>query len=359
MNFQTTCWHLLLRAFLLPCLSASAGLFVSATVVSAQWVACSNGSTTCTTESVGVGTTSPGSILDIEGNGSNVVGNLLSGSSADFSYFAVGRTSPDFEIGAAASPGQFFNDSVAGAGIIKAMLGPIMIGVSDNQPTITITNGGQSPGNVGIGTVAPVSALTVLSSATDGQATFTNGIVFVNNADNFNNTPWTHAAIWSQGSAGFNGSLLFGTDGDGAPDTTGITERMRITPTGNVGIGTTDPQYPLSVNGTIQAKEVIVNAGWSDYVFDAGYSLQSLESIASYIKVNHRLPGMPSAAEVQEHGVSIGDIESKLLAKVEELTLHMIRLENENEQLRRKLEGHEAAITVGPAASSELTASGK
>lgn len=82
-------------------------------------------------------------------------------------------------------------------------------------------------------------------------------------------------------------------------------------------------------------------------MFDPSYRLQSLESVASYVKANHHLPGMPSAAEVQEHGVSIGDIESKLLAKVEELTLHMIRLEQENEQLRRKLEASDSAPDIG------------
>jgi hypothetical protein len=128
---------------------------------------------------------------------------------------------------------------------------------------------------------------------------------------------------------------------------------------GRVGIGTTSPQYPLSVNGAVQAKEVIVNTGWSDYVFDPTYALPSLGSIADYIKANHRLPGMPSAAEVQEHGVSIGDIESKLLAKVEELTLHMIRLEKENKELRRKVEESEAAAAFGATKVNETRTSAK
>lgn len=106
---------------------------------------------------------------------------------------------------------------------------------------------------------------------------------------------------------------------------------------GNVGIGTTSPQYLLSVNGTIQAKEVIVNTGWSDYVFAPTYNLRSLESTAAYVKQYRHLPDMPSEAEVREKGVSVGDVESKLLAKVEELTLQMIKLNEANKELAARL----------------------
>jgi hypothetical protein len=124
--------------------------------------------------------------------------------------------------------------------------------------------------------------------------------------------------------------FLSGTSGNGL-------ERMRITSTGNVGIGTTAPGYPLSVNGTIQAKEVLVNTGWSDYVFDPGYRLQPLSEVATYVQENHHLPEIPSAAEVAEKGISLGNMQSKLLAKIEELTLHMIRAERENRELKERL----------------------
>ena len=114
---------------------------------------------------------------------------------------------------------------------------------------------------------------------------------------------------------------------------------------GNVGIGTLSPQYPLSVNGTIQAKEVLVNTGWSDYVFDSNYRLAPLPEVAAYVAENHHLPGIPSAAEVAEKGISVGDMQSRLLAKIEELTLHMIQTEKdvaqtrqENRELKERLE---------------------
>ena len=107
---------------------------------------------------------------------------------------------------------------------------------------------------------------------------------------------------------------------------------------GNVGIGTANPQYRLSVNGVIGAKDVIVtNTGWSDYVFHPGYRLQPLSEVREYIQEHHHLPGIPSEAEVKEKGVNVGEMQSKLLAKVEELTLHLIQQEKDNRELRNRL----------------------
>ena len=105
---------------------------------------------------------------------------------------------------------------------------------------------------------------------------------------------------------------------------------------GRVGIGTTNPQYPLSVNGTIQAKEVIVNTGWSDYVFGPDYRLKPLKEVAAYIHENHHLPDIPTEAEVQEKGIGLGETQSMLLAKVEELTLHMIAEHERNDRVERQ-----------------------
>jgi hypothetical protein len=106
---------------------------------------------------------------------------------------------------------------------------------------------------------------------------------------------------------------------------------------GNVGIGVTNPVSKLAVNGTISASEVVVTSTPADYVFDRDYRLAPLSEVADYISANHHLPEIPSGAEVQEKGVSLGEMQSKLLAKIEELTLHMIQAEQENQALRKRV----------------------
>jgi hypothetical protein len=97
------------------------------------------------------------------------------------------------------------------------------------------------------------------------------------------------------------------------------------------------------VNGTIGAKEVIItNTGWSDYVFRPGYRLRPLSEVNAYIHAHHHLPDIPSEAEAMAKGVGVGEMQAKLLAKVEELTLHMIQQEKENRELRDRIARLEA-----------------
>lgn len=106
---------------------------------------------------------------------------------------------------------------------------------------------------------------------------------------------------------------------------------------GNVGIGTSKPKHKLSVNGTIQAKELIVTtaaADWPDYVFDTGYNLTSLEELNNYIANKKHLPGMPSANEIDEEGIKVGKMNALLLQKVEELTLYVIELQKQIDKLK-------------------------
>ena len=121
---------------------------------------------------------------------------------------------------------------------------------------------------------------------------------------------------------------------------------------GNVGIGTTNPgTYKLAVNGAIGANEVVVTntSGWSDFVFQPDYRLRPLREVSAYIRANHHLPDIPSESEVQEKGVSVGEMQKKLLAKVEELTLHLIRQEQENQELRDRIVRLEKTAAGAPA----------
>lgn len=76
----------------------------------------------------------------------------------------------------------------------------------------------------------------------------------------------------------------------------------------------------------------------ADYVFEDNYNLKSLSEVESYVKENKHLPGMPSASEFAEKGMSVSEMSNKLLEKVEELTLHLIQLEKENTSLKKQVE---------------------
>ncbi|HMM03766.1 MULTISPECIES: hypothetical protein [unclassified Dysgonomonas] len=117
------------------------------------------------------------------------------------------------------------------------------------------------------------------------------------------------------------------------------TPRFTINNSGYVGIGTTNPTALLSVNGTIRSKEVKIEAtGWSDFVFAPDYRLPTLSEVERYIKEKQHLPDVPSEKEVIENGISVGAMQAKLLQKIEELTLYVIDLKKENEEIKKKLE---------------------
>jgi len=102
-------------------------------------------------------------------------------------------------------------------------------------------------------------------------------------------------------------------------------QAIRALSNGYVGINTRNPTTHLDVNGKIRAKEIKVEAGaWPDYVFDPSYELPSLEHTDRFIKANGHLPGIPSSEEVSAGGIELGQMNSKLLQKIEELTLHLI-----------------------------------
>jgi hypothetical protein len=101
---------------------------------------------------------------------------------------------------------------------------------------------------------------------------------------------------------------------------------------GKVGIGTLSPAEMLEVNGTIKTKEVNVTAsGWPDYVFKSDYNLMPLSEVEGFIRQNGHLPNIPNEAEVMANGVNLGEINAKLLEKVEELTLYLIEQRKELE----------------------------
>lgn len=114
--------------------------------------------------------------------------------------------------------------------------------------------------------------------------------------------------------------------------------RLIIKPDGNVGIGTTNPQSELAVNGRISAKEIACQPkGWADKVFKDSYNLKSLKELESYINEYQHLPDIPSESEVLKNGINLGEMQAKLLQKIEELTLYMIELEKKNSLLENEI----------------------
>lgn len=114
-----------------------------------------------------------------------------------------------------------------------------------------------------------------------------------------------------------------------------ITNELRIG-SGALGGAT---GYKLAVDGKVIAEEVRVqlSGDWPDYVFKDEYALLPLGDVEQFIKKNGHLPGIPSATQVEHDGHHLGEIQIKLLEKIEELTLHLIQLQKQNEMLVKRI----------------------
>lgn len=193
-------------------------------------------------------------------------------------------------------------------------------------------------GNVGIRTGTPKTAFQVNGAIAVGQTA--PGTWTTNGSDIFLNAGAPNQAInlRPNGDSSGVGQASFTAWGvDTFYDSSG--NPQVVFANGNVGIGTSNPTQKLAVNGTVRAKEVVVETtGWSDYVFAPQYKLLPLSQLDQQIHSNGHLPGIPSAAEAAK-GVNIGEMQAKLLAKIEEITLHLIAEQKEIEQLRT--ENHE------------------
>ena len=212
------------------------------------------------------------------------------------------------------------------------------------------TGSGYFEGNIGIGTPSPISRLQV------GDAGISNGteanLVAVFGSKGSGAEPaalqlnqlW-NGHIYSAGLAAYV-DPAFGPASVGLLAKTSIwngagvsaVNSLYVRPDGFVGVGTMVPQERLSVNGKVRAKEVKVEAyNWPDYVFEDDFELETLGNVKLYIAKNGHLPDMPSASEVKEKGIDLGEMNARLLKKVEELTLHLIRQDEELRSLKEDL----------------------
>lgn len=120
------------------------------------------------------------------------------------------------------------------------------------------------------------------------------------------------------------GDIVFSS---GASSSLQSTRYMIVKADGKVGIGKQTPDSRLHVDGRIKAEEIIVeNVTGADFVFEEEYDLRSLEDTKAFVKANKHLPEVPSAAEMAEDGLELKKMNILLLQKIEELTLHVIDL---------------------------------
>jgi hypothetical protein len=110
----------------------------------------------------------------------------------------------------------------------------------------------------------------------------------------------------------------------------------------NIGIGTSNftdgaDTYRLSVKGKIRAEEVKVYNTWADYVFSPAYELPTLKQVENYIAHNGHLPNVPSAKEITEKGLELGEMAKIQQEKIEELTLYIIAQNKRIEALEQKI----------------------
>jgi hypothetical protein len=93
----------------------------------------------------------------------------------------------------------------------------------------------------------------------------------------------------------------------------------------------------VAVQGKVEAKEFLVSATpTADHVFAADYNLREIDELEQFITEKNHLPEIPSAKEMTDNGLSVGDFQIKLLQKIEELTLYMISMKKEIDVLKSK-----------------------
>lgn len=219
---------------------------------------------------------------------------------------------------------------------------------------------------VGIGINAPLSTLHV----NGGQSAILLGNTWqIRNEPTFRINNSCYYSVM-QSPAGFVPANIMEVFGNVTYGTNTPVNYMRfvINNNGYVGIGLDVASYKLDVNGDFRTSGIAIigsttmptpsgynlyvkqgilteklkianvnSTEWSDYVFDKDYKLMELNEVSMYVKHHKHLPNVPSAKEVSENGIDVVKMEATLLRKIEELTLYLIELQNENVEIKREL----------------------
>ncbi len=198
-------------------------------------------------------------------------------------------------------------------------------------------------GNVGVGTTNATNILTLAGDAlaepsllirnTSYNSTNSSGTVSMQFAFANHTGPTIEATKFSTNISGLN---FYGEYGFNVKKLAMTIRPYSAGP--RVGIGTSTPDATLTVKGTIHSEEVKVDLSVPapDYVFLESYDLRTLEETKDYIEEHGHLPNIPTAAEMEENGVELGAMNMKLLEKIEELTLYVLKLNEEIQTLKAK-----------------------
>jgi hypothetical protein len=144
-------------------------------------------------------------------------------------------------------------------------------------------------------------------------------------------------------SSGTDGVVRFRTNG---------TTRLQIDAQGGVGVGnflSPPAGYKFAVDGKVICEDLFVelSTDWPDYVFQPDYELMPIEDLATYLRQHHHLPGIMSALEMEEGGrQDVGQMQRQLLEKIEELTLYIVDLHEENGRLSREIESIKELLEI-------------
>lgn len=267
-------------------------------------------------------TTGSITLSSLAGTSSNVlvVGSNGRLSSVEYSTFYDNLGNHTAEQNINLNGKKIVNGTSGTGGIFVSTGGNVRIGTGTTAPTNALEVNGTT-----VSTKLKISGLAsstqkVLTVGTGGQVSSTDVSTF---ADNMGD----HIATQN---INLNGNKIVGSS---AP-----TNGLFVGANGNVriGAGSGNPGNALEVNGIVRSKEVLVEiTGWSDFVFEEDYKLMSLAEVEQFVKQHGHLPDVPSANEVEENGIGLGEMNALLLQKIEEMTLHLIEMEKRIKELER------------------------
>ncbi|MCK4677932.1 MAG: hypothetical protein KAT48_07355 [Bacteroidales bacterium] len=351
------CGNILTDGFLMPTNAADGRLLVCDALGNSSWIDqdliddgdwLTNGNDLYNnnTGNIGIGTSNPLKKLHVTGN-TYITGNLGIGVQEPGATLDIEGTlrvssltelSGDYKLVFANSDGELFNDNI-----------PLYDNMGNHfmeQDLITgnnwIKNDGESTegifidqdGNVGIGTDQPDGKMDI-SFTNDKKIQFKSsesntGEIWISDAQNAFGMVLEESGL---------GKFMMSNGGASS-------NLMNFYTNGKISIGNTTPavgsSHRLFVEGGLTSEEVVINCldkngYWPDYVFKSGYDLMPVSELAGYVEKNGRLPGMPSADDVIKDGINVYEMNRLLLEKIEELTLYIIKQQEEIDNIKKNL----------------------